>query len=81
MLTAEQKEQNIRENAKIQAFKDTFCTESGRIVLDELRRKFGLGACFLDKPVDPYRTHIDVGHLQVLGFIERQIERKLLDTE
>ena len=70
-------------NKEIQAFKDVFSTEAGRLIMENLRRNFGISNCFLNKstPIDPYRTHVHVGQLQLLGHIEAQINRDLIQEK
>ena len=76
-------EQNQKLNLTIQAYHDFSQTEAGKLILDDLKKKFSVSAFFINKnaPIDPYRTHVDIGKMQVFGYIEQQIERELLPED
>ena len=77
-LTQEQKQ-----NLTIQAYKNVLSGEDGELVFADLRKHFSASALTIPHKtqIDPFRTHIDIGKMQVLGYIERQYNRELLEEQ
>lgn len=91
-MTNKELTSNEKRNAVILAYKEMFAGQNGDLILEDLEKNFGISALVMPKykitsggteyvPIDPFRTHIGIGKLQVLEYIKRQINRELLDTE
>ena len=75
--------QSVKINRRIQAYKNLFACEDGRIVLADLKNKFNAIRFpnMQDRNIDPYRTHLDLGKMHVYDYIVSQIDRELLQEK
>lgn len=65
-------------NREIVAFKNLFTSEDGRLVLGVLKRNCNRISLPKNEPVDPFKTHYQLGKMWVYDFIIDQIDRELL---